>query len=249
MPFSRDRHPAGSRDLYRSLRMGRNVDLFLLDQRQYRDDQPCGDNLLTLSCAEAEGSPRNYLGQRQLGWLKGGLESSRATWKLVGNQLMVMAIDLLPGNPINKDSWDGYGRERRELLEFVARERIRDVSFLTGDIHTFFAGEVGTDGRGPESVATEFVGGSITAQGIPEEIGRLVGVPQSLVPLLTERVRAINPHLKYDDQRNRGYGILEASPSELNVEFKAVDALRRDSRPRTTARFRVDSGTPRLRLV
>ena len=33
--------------IYRGLRFGRNMDLLMLDQRQYRDDQPCNDPLIT----------------------------------------------------------------------------------------------------------------------------------------------------------------------------------------------------------
>jgi alkaline phosphatase D len=39
-------YPTGSRRgdrIYRSLRFGRNVELLMLDQRQYRDNQPCND--------------------------------------------------------------------------------------------------------------------------------------------------------------------------------------------------------------
>ena len=44
----------------------------MCDSRSYREDQPCGGGTFTM-CDDAE--PREYLGQRQLGWLKGGLES------------------------------------------------------------------------------------------------------------------------------------------------------------------------------
>ena len=35
--------PRGRDRLYRALRFGRNVDLIMLDERQYRDNQPCND--------------------------------------------------------------------------------------------------------------------------------------------------------------------------------------------------------------
>ena len=44
-------------DLYRRMRLGANVELFLLDERQDRDDQPCGDAFFT-PCPEAESEPR-----------------------------------------------------------------------------------------------------------------------------------------------------------------------------------------------
>ena len=103
--------------------------------------------------------------RRAEAWLKRGLEGSRATWKLIGNQLMIMALDTVPGAPINRDQWDGYGTRAPRDLQHVVDRGVKDVAFLTGDIHTFFAGDVGVDGRGPESVATEFVGGSVTSLG------------------------------------------------------------------------------------
>ena len=178
--------------------------------------------------------------------------TSDSTWKLIGSQLMAMSLDTAPGQPINKDSWDGYGQERRNLLNHVRDRGIRDVAFLTGDIHTFFAGDVGTDGRGLESVATEFVGGSITSLGIPESVQGTTGVP--LTPaqfeLVTRNIKLVNPHLRYAEQRSRGYAVLEARPDGLNVAFRGVDATNRTPGPRRTiGRFHVPRGNPRVQLV
>jgi alkaline phosphatase D len=238
----------GGFKLYKSIRLGANAELFLLDQRQYRDPQPCNDTFV-VPCPEAETQPRRYLGDAQKAWFKSGLEASTAAWKLVGNQAMIMALENGPSSPSNKDQWDGYGVERREVLEHVAARGIRDVAFLTGDIHTFFAGEVGTDGRGPESVATEFVGGSISSLGIPESVESVTNIPPDVVFQATQNFRTVNPHLKYDDQKRRGYGVVEASAEELRVEFRAVEALRRTTTAEQIARFRVARGTPRLEIL
>ena len=48
----------GSDRIYRAMRFGRTVDLILLDQRQYRADQPCGDPQLGPPCADLE-QPRD----------------------------------------------------------------------------------------------------------------------------------------------------------------------------------------------
>jgi alkaline phosphatase D len=238
----------GSFQLYRSVPLGSGIELFLLDQRQYRDDQPCGDTFV-IPCPEAETEPRKYLGDAQKAWFKQALEASRANWKLVANQAMIMALDNGPSSPSNKDQWDGYGVERREILEHVASRGIQDVAFLTGDIHTFFAGEVGTDGRGPESVATEFVGGSISSLGIPESVESVSGAPPDVVFAASQNYRTINPHLKFDDQKRRGYGVVEASAGELRVEFRAVDALKRSTTFEPIARFRVGRGDPRVQTL
>ena len=251
MPFgSMTGEPEIGHNLYRRMRLGSNVELFLLDERQYRDDQPCGDDFF-VPCGEAEGVPRRNLGERQMTWLKRRLRLSGGRWRLIANQLMIMSLDTAQGAPINKDSWDGYGRERRELLDHVRAFDIRDVSFLTGDIHTFFAGNVGIDGRGPESVATEFVGGSITSKGVPETLESTTGLPLSKEQflLLSNNLPAANPHLKYQEQASRGYGVLEASPSELKVTYKAVDPLSRSSATRTIGRFRVGRGDPHVQVL
>jgi alkaline phosphatase D len=236
--------------LYRRLRLGRLAELFLLDERQFRADQPCNDAFFA-PCPEAESEPREFLGAGQSEWLKRSLERSDATWKLVANQVLIMSLDTAPGQPIAKDTWDGYGVERRDLLGHVERRGVRNVSFLTGDVHTFFAADVGVDGRGPASVATEFVGGSITSLGIPE-LGRdtaRLPLTQEQYELLTHGFFVPNPHIKYAEVRSRGFGLIEVRPDELRVEFKAVEAKRRSTEARTIGRFRVQSGVPRVEIL
>ena len=163
-----------SAKIYGSLPLG-NAELFLLDTRQYRDDQPCNptDAALSAPCppTTTDDPSRTLLGAEQKAWLKGALSASRARWKVIANQVMICSLDAPPHNPLNTDSWDGYGAERQELVDHIAAEAIDDVTFVTGDIHTFFAGDVTRTGRqsvrgeddtdpvnGP-SRATEFVGG------------------------------------------------------------------------------------------
>jgi len=174
------------------------------------------------------------LGAGQKAWFKRELQASPARWKVVANQVMIMSLDLVPGvsSALNPDAWDGYGRERREILGHLRSSATRDVTFITGDIHTFFAGNVHANGRftGPR-VATEFVGGSVTSAGIEDIVGQ---------PGVTEpAVRAANPHLRYTEHRSRGYGVLEARPDELLVTFRSPLTVDAPTAPvRTLARFR-----------
>jgi hypothetical protein len=100
-------------------------------------------------------------------------------------------------------------------------------------------------------VATEFVGGSVTSLGIPELVQDASGAPlnQEQINALTAQIRTVNPHLRYDEQRSRGFGVLTASDSELRVEFKAVDALQRSTEARTIGSFRVARGEPRVQVL
>ncbi len=242
--------------IYGRLRLGRNADILLLDERQYRDDQPCGDQFGTANCPEAFAKGRTMLGDAQRGWLKRSLKDSRATWKVIGNQDMFMALDTPAGNPINPDQWDGYKAERQELMNFVRAKGIENVSLITGDIHTFFAGNVTPSGREPNlngAVATEFVGGAITSEGIADSAAREPLEREErlvLAKLSDSGVRANNPHIKYSNQDFKGYGVLEARRDELRVDFRAVrDTQRRRSQVFTLQRFRVRRGRPQVEVL
>ena len=155
----------------------------------------------------------------------------------MANQVMIMGLDLPTGVPINADQWDGYARERREILEHTLAKDIRNVSWLTGDIHTFFAGTVHTSGRvDSPAAATEFVSGSITSEGIAEEFGN-----QNFV---TDRIQDINPHITYAETSRRGYAVIEARPDELLVDYRFPETVFQPrSAVRTLASFKVAAGS------
>ena len=265
MPFA----PAGRREgkknrfrIYRSVKLGHTAELLLLDQRQYRDEQPCGDTIPpTPPCTDAERNDpeRTYLGKEQMAWLKRRLESSKATWKLVGNQAMIMAFDVPATQPINVDQWDGYGADRAEVMSHIAEKGIEDVSFLTGDIHTFFAGQVSATGRQsapgvPASLATEFVAGSTTSLGVPETINATTGVP--LPPEVQAAVadtvflKSNNPHFAYSNTERRGYGVVTASTDKLEVEYRSpLTTTEPESTIETIQAFEVAPGVPEVQLV
>ena len=46
---------------------------------------------------------------------------------------------------LNADQWDGYNAERKQLMQHLKDNNIKNVVALTGDIHSFFAGTVSDD--------------------------------------------------------------------------------------------------------
>ena len=239
--------------IYGSVPLGANAELLLLDERQYRDPQPCGGSVPappTCSAAEKNAPGRKFLGTDQKEWLKRGLKDSRATWKIVGNGLMIMALDVPARNAVNPDQWDGYGAERKELLDFIAANNIKDVTFITGDIHTFFAGDVTPTGREGNpvtdgvAVATEFVGGSISSKGLADDTERAGLGPEAATD---GAIRANNPHITYANLVRKGYGVLEARPNELLVTFRGPATTQAKTSPVSTlATFRVAKGEARV---
>ena len=217
----------GRSQIYRSQRYGRTMELTMLDQRQYRDDQPCSD-ALSFPCRSWDRA-RTMLGRRQLGFLKSRLAASPAAWKVVGGQSLIMPNRVHDGQYQRFDSWQGYPREREELLQHIAQRGIKDVIFLAGDVHTVMAGDVGTGmGTGPP-VAAEFASGSITSASVGETNYRLAGgqlVPGSIDPHTPPDIlayyRALNPWLDGLDLDRHGYGIVSASQSAFHVTLKRM---------------------------
>ena len=95
--------------IYRDMHWGGLIDLTLLDGRQYRSDQACGDVTLSLDppCPEVADPTRTMLGEEQETWLYDTLGASTATWNVIGNQV-VFADATLNGAVLNYDQWDGY---------------------------------------------------------------------------------------------------------------------------------------------
>ncbi|HET9053071.1 MAG TPA: alkaline phosphatase D family protein, partial [Cyclobacteriaceae bacterium] len=68
-------------------------------------------------------------GEQQMTWLKNALKSSLATFKIVvtGSQVLNTAS--------TDDRVQNYPVEFNELMEFLSREKINGVVFMTGDRH------------------------------------------------------------------------------------------------------------------
>lgn len=87
-----------------------DVDFFMLDDRYYRSSDA-------------------MYGPAQMAWLKEQLKSSKAPFKLVVGGCQML-------NPVAPyEAWATTPRERQEFLEFIARERIEGLVFLSGDRH------------------------------------------------------------------------------------------------------------------
>jgi alkaline phosphatase D len=219
----------GGHRLYHTASFGHLVDLFVLDERQYRAAQPCHD-LRGPACDEL-GNPRPFLGSQQLAFARGGIKRSKAAWKVIANEVVMMPIKLDAERFDSFDAWQGYPVEREALLRTV--KDVDDVVFVTGDYHAFIAGDVQTaDGK---TVATEFVGGSISSPTEPE-INAIVkspgwGTPDAPAIPKEELARrsAANPWYSELDYLHHGYVVCEASKASFKATFRKLETVRRRS--------------------
>jgi alkaline phosphatase D len=223
----------GGNRVYRSINYGKTVEMFVMDQRQYRADQPCNDAVAP-PC-EDWNTPRDFLGRTQMDWLKKGLAGSKAAWKILPSELMVMPAKVTGGSYFTYDSWQGYPQEREELLAHIKSAAVKDVVFVTGDIHTFIGGDVRTQMGDGESVALEFVGGSITSQGLGEtdlDAGGGVIIKGNDAnphtdPGIINTLRGINPWVDNADFDHHGYGKVVASKSSLQCDFVRLETIKK----------------------
>jgi alkaline phosphatase D len=244
--------PKGTTRLYRRLRFGRTVELIVMDQRQYRADQPCGDAISVPACPGYD-DPRTFLGPRQMRFVKHALRSSKATWKVLANEVMAMPVRTLGDSILVFDSWDGYPREREELLGFLKAHRIEGAVFVTGDIHAFIAGDVRTDAGRGQTVATEFVAGSITSTGagemdLPAGGGAIIkgnDADPHTDPAILNALLGLNPWVVNADIDHHGYGRVKATRDAFECEMVRLQTIKRRSAatlPRDPFRYRLERG-------
>ena len=96
-----------------------DVDFFLLDNRYFRTPNYCK------TCPG-----RSLLGKEQLQWFLAALAKSRAPFKVVaiGGQVVTSSVS-------HETAFHFFPAERDTILDFIARENIKGVIFLTGDKH------------------------------------------------------------------------------------------------------------------
>jgi alkaline phosphatase D len=124
--------------VYRKLSHGPLLEVFMIDMRSYRGPNSSNDQ-------PTESPDTAFLGNEQIEWLVHGLKASRSTWKIISAD---MPLGLVVG-----DGKDALGRDRFEavaqgngpargreleiarLLSAIKRERIRNVVWITADVH------------------------------------------------------------------------------------------------------------------
>jgi alkaline phosphatase D len=125
--------PSDPERIYRACRFGPLVEIFGFDMRSYR-----GPNSANRQSAASDESA--ILGASQVDWLKRRLLASTATWKIIASSMplgLVVADGPLFEAVANRDGGPPLGRELEiaGLLRFIRDRRIRNVVFITGDVH------------------------------------------------------------------------------------------------------------------
>ena len=217
MPLRRSSLPKGpDMRIYRTARWGKLAQFYVLDTRQYRTDQPCGDGNKP-PCSEALASDATILGREQREWLFRGLAKSQCLWNALAQQVMIARVDRKAGPEVthSMDQWPGYESERRALLKHLSESGVRNPVAFAGDIHSNWANELiaDFDDLGSKSVAVEFVGTSISSGGHGS------AKPRDLEALYSE-----NPFVKFHNAE-RGYVCCEVTEKQWKARFRTVASV------------------------
>ncbi|WP_410821144.1 alkaline phosphatase D family protein [Micromonospora sp. 050-3] len=218
--------------LYRRVRWGQLATFHMLDTRQFRDDQACGDGWKV--CADADLASRSLTGASQEAWLLDGLAQRYGTWDILGQQVF-FAQQLDANGAASMDAWDGYRASRSRIQTGWQQRGVRNPLVLTGDVHRSWANDLKADYANPSSatIGTELVCTSISSTGN--------GSGSTTVPNA-----AANPHLKFYSDR-RGYVRTTISRSQVRADFRAVNTVTEHGAAASTVRsFVILDGQPGL---
>ncbi|MCX7205133.1 MAG: alkaline phosphatase D family protein [Proteobacteria bacterium] len=139
--------------------------------------KPLGDELALVS----------ILGKTQRDWWQNTMKASTATWKLWGNEVSLLKMCVngksLTAAPkdfqteiiLNADQWDGYNAERKALMQFLSSNQIKNVVAITGDIHSFYAGQVYDDYTSGKPVMIDLVTAGISSDSFYSYFVKAVG--------------------------------------------------------------------------
>jgi alkaline phosphatase D len=241
MPLRRRSRMHGQHmQIYRHFNVGRLLSVNVLDNRQYRSDQPCGGkyggSVMITTCPELTDPARTMLGMPQEAWLMGNLKRSTAHWNVLAQQQLMAQFLVYDKQDIarrSNEAWDGYPASRARILRFIGANRVQNTVALGGDIHSFWVTDLKPDfdKRDAPAVATEFVGSSISSPGIP--YGAVMAQMAS------------NPHVRFFESRRRGYLLCTVTEDHWLTDLRAViDVRDRRSGIETLQSFYVESGRP-----
>jgi hypothetical protein len=167
--------------LYRFRTFGDLAALYVLDARSFRDTPlaEVADPLNPLEVSDfiarsfdidpatlADLPPRTMLGKRQLERLKADLleaEDRGITWKFVigPEPIQNLGVVLAP------DRYEGYARERSQILRFIDEHGIGNVVFISADIHGTLVNNLTYRRREDVAAALAATGNALAAPVIP----------------------------------------------------------------------------------
>ncbi len=245
--------PSDPSRVYRSVRLGKLAELFLINTRTHRD-QPVPPPAMY-------DENRTALGAAQREWLFEAFENSNATWRVLGNpsvlsttwrenypeevKLPLLKTKLIAadGKSADYDQWDGYPAERHKVFEMLRKYRGQTV-VLSGDIHVSMVIELNENpfDEAEDVVAVEFINTSLTSQNLDD---KMKWQPRTESRKHEAALLQAFPQMKWCELDSHGYNIVDITPEAVQVEYWLVDTVleRTDCEVREAV-WKIVAGTP-----
>lgn len=194
------RFPEDPNRLYRKFRWGKTMEMFILDNRQYRDRN-----------RKRDGLDKTMLGEKQLSWLLESLAQSPAAWKIIVSSVPLSVPTGRMAWLRGRDGWasgylfTGFETELLKIIDFIRTHSVRNVLWLTTDIH--FAQSTAYDPDKDGAVDFhELASGPLSAA---------LGEPASLDPTL-------NPEVLYQGSGFYNFGVvrIDGKGKDLVAEIR-----------------------------
>ena len=242
--------------IYRAFRWGKNLEVFFLDERSFRDagaddggtcDNPPGSGQRDFAptapqrtraafaavvpqftmpppqgCLDRINDPnRHYLGIDQFNRFTRAIKASKATFKVVMNELPIQQFYVDP-----YDRWEGFAAERTRLVEFL-RDNVKNVVFLTADVHANLVNDVRLrtleDGGPVNSGMLEVTSGPSGTDSFKDDINDDTGNPQVGDLANTFFLRQpppAGPGIQCSNLDVFSYGQVTVTSSKLTIQLK-----------------------------
>lgn len=227
----------------RSVRIGKLMQMELLDTRQYRDRQDvCAESAgaawgfgnYRIPCRSMLEPRRTMLGARQEAGLRNAFPPGGQTWNvLVSTVPFAPFLIADPGHDRSYTaSWNGYPAARQRMIRTLRNSGSGSTIVLSGDIHSSWIMDLRETFDNPNSAfGTEITATSITAD-----------CPLPLAGPLKSSV-SHNPHVRYHDVERHGYVLHSVSHGQWCAELKFVDDVRiAGSTTKTAKTVRIPAG-------
>lgn len=236
--------------IWRNFRIGKLLDLTMLDTRNYdRDVTDVGYNLAFVKSI-ADDPQRSIMGSNQEQWFFDRLLKSKqrgATWRVVGQQ--VVFSQLLRRGSMDFDAWDGYRQNRQRILEHIQTNSIDNVVILAGDSHANWVSDLAFPNStaydpvtGDGALGVEFAGTAVTST---SSFGS--NISPANADAMSATIVAANPELQWSEGSFRGFFLLTVASDGLNATFYALRDIRTENTDAfASANFTVLPGQNRL---
>lgn len=185
----------------RSIDFGQGTRAILLDTYRFKDSR--------------EGT---MLGQDQLAWLKA--ELGKCKTDNVSRTLIVTPVSFTAGSENTTQGWAAYSRERQQIIDTIAALDLKNVTFVSGDIHRFLAADVHLD---PYNIKTDVIANEYEVGATSSNVNH--------ADSSWENVHAFSKH---------SHGVMEMDvypDGTLVTRWFLYDAKKRDYVPEEAARF------------